>query len=114
MGSVVSVWDVDTGEKIIQFSNVQGGGEITAMCFDPSGRRLITGGRNGKLNIWNFNNGACLSQLNLHDTSEVLWLKIILIHNPLYIYVYSLYITKSDISKHMFNSKRSANNAFID
>ena len=73
MGSVISVWDVETGEKIIQFSKVHGDREITSMTFDPSGRRLLTGGRDGKVKIWNFNNGACLSEIYMGDTSEVLW-----------------------------------------
>ena len=57
----MSVWDLDTGEKTMQFSRCHGDMELTAMTFDPSGRRLITGGRDGSLKIWNFNNGACLS-----------------------------------------------------
>ena len=70
-GSVVSVWDIDTGEKLIQFSNCHGSMEITAMAFDPTGRRLITGGRDGSLKIWNFNNGACLSVLESRFSAEV-------------------------------------------
>lgn len=70
-GGTVSVWDVDTGSKIMQFSQAHGEAEITAMSFDPSGRRLITGGRDGTIKIWNFNNGACLSVLHNEDTAEV-------------------------------------------
>lgn len=70
-GSVVSVWDVDTGEKVIQFSHCHGTVEITAMAFDPTGRRLITGARDGSLKIWNFNNGACLSILESSYNEEV-------------------------------------------
>ncbi|XP_072248273.1 WD repeat-containing protein on Y chromosome [Leuresthes tenuis] len=33
------------------------------MTFDSKGRRLITGGRDGCLKIWNFNNGQCLKTL---------------------------------------------------
>ena len=68
---MVSVWDVDTGEKIIQFSNCHGNLEITAMAFDPTGRRLITGARDGSIKIWNFNNGACLSKLQTDHEVEV-------------------------------------------
>ena len=71
MGSVISVWDVETGEKRIQYSKVHGDREITSMTCDPSGRRLLTGGRDGKVKIWNFNNGACLSEIDMGDTSEV-------------------------------------------
>lgn len=69
--SVVCVWSLETGEKIIQFSNAHGSSEITAMRFDPSKRRLITGGRDGTVRIWNFNNGCCLSELQAVDNEEV-------------------------------------------
>ena len=42
------------------------------MTFDPSGRRLITGGQDGSLKIWNFNNGACLNVLESKFTLEVI------------------------------------------
>ena len=69
--SVVCVWSLETGEKIIQFSNAHGHSEITAMRFDPSKRRLITGARDGTVRIWNFNNGGCLSELQAVDDEEV-------------------------------------------
>lgn len=65
------MWDLDTGEKTMQFSRCHGDVELTAMTFDPSGRRLITGGRDGSLKIWNFNNGACLNELQSNFTLEV-------------------------------------------
>lgn len=70
-GSMIRVWDIDTGEKIIQFSKCHGSIEITAMTFDPTGRRLITGARDGSIKMWNFNNGACLAVLENHYTDEV-------------------------------------------
>ncbi len=71
-GSVVCVWDVDTGEKILQFSGCHGHAEITAMAFDGCGRRLLTGGKDGSLKIWNFNNGACLHVLRNMYSNEVI------------------------------------------
>ena len=70
-GSVVTVWDVDTGEKVIQFSGCHGNHKITAMAFDLSGRRLLTGGRDGSLKFWNFNNGECLRVLKHFYDAEV-------------------------------------------
>ena len=67
----MSVWDVDSGEKTIQFSQCHGNMEITAMAFDTTGRRLVTGGRDGSLKIWNFNNGACLCVLDTQYSVEV-------------------------------------------
>ncbi|XP_048453872.1 WD repeat-containing protein on Y chromosome-like [Rhincodon typus] len=59
-GSVVKVWDLDTGKLIFEFSGAHGDSAICCMTFDDSGRRLITGGRDGCLKIWNHNNGHCL------------------------------------------------------
>lgn len=69
---MVCVWSLETGEKIIQFSNAHGNSEITAMRFDPSKRRLITGARDGTVRIWNFNNGGCLCELQAVDDQEVI------------------------------------------
>ena len=41
--SLVIVWGLETGEKVIQFANAHPHSEITAMCFDQSQRRLVTG-----------------------------------------------------------------------
>ncbi|XP_052778898.1 WD repeat-containing protein on Y chromosome-like [Mya arenaria] len=77
--SVVSVWDTDTGDKLMQFVNahscVQRGVEvpveITALCFDYNGRRLVTGARNGTVHVWNFNNGLRMQDFELPDGSAV-------------------------------------------
>ena len=77
--SVVSVWDTNTGVKVMQFVNahyriergVRVPVEITAMCFDHNGRRLVTGARNGTVHIWNFNNGSCMQRFQLPDSSDV-------------------------------------------
>lgn len=68
---MVCVWSIEDGEKIIQFSNAHGDSEITAMTFDQSKRRLITGARDGTVKIWNFNNGCCLRELEKIDDEEV-------------------------------------------
>lgn len=46
------------------------------MCFDLTERRLITGGRDGIVRIWNHHSGACLlklqpSELCLDDESVI-------------------------------------------
>ncbi|XP_075448271.1 cilia- and flagella-associated protein 337-like isoform X2 [Ascaphus truei] len=63
-GSVVKVWDFETGKQLFEFTDAHGDAGITCMTFDHSGRRLITGGRDGCLKIWNYNNGQCLHTLN--------------------------------------------------
>jgi WD40 repeat protein len=77
--SVVSMWDLNTGEKVMQFVNahtridrgVEIPIEITAMVFDEPGRRLITGARDGTVKIWNFNNGNCLQQFTTPEALEI-------------------------------------------
>ncbi|KAJ6662359.1 hypothetical protein lerEdw1_012523 [Lerista edwardsae] len=73
--SVVKVWDFDSGKHLLEFGNAHGDSAITCLTFDPSGRRcnndefnpshsrLITGGRDGCLRVWNYNNGHCLHTL---------------------------------------------------
>ena len=46
--------------------------EISVMTFDPTLRRLITGARDGAVKIWNFNNGACLREMQVGDYRRVL------------------------------------------
>ena len=70
-GSVVCVWDINTGEKVIQFSKCHGDFEITAMSFDKSGRQLFTGGRDGSIKAWNFNNGESIMVLKNDYIAEV-------------------------------------------
>ncbi|XP_038617551.1 WD repeat-containing protein on Y chromosome-like [Tachyglossus aculeatus] len=62
-GSVVKVWDLETGKLLSEFNRAHGDAEITCLAFDWSGRRLVTGGRDGCLKIWNYNNGHCLHTL---------------------------------------------------
>lgn len=50
-GSEVNVWDIDTGEMVVQFGDCHGSNEITAMAIDASGRRLITGSRKGDIKV---------------------------------------------------------------
>ncbi|XP_035535517.1 WD repeat-containing protein 49 [Morone saxatilis] len=79
-GSVVKVWDFDTGRQIFEFGGTHDLSVITCMTFDPKGRRLITGGRDGCLKIWNFNNGQCLKTLQKdgesHEVFDCIFLKV--------------------------------------
>ncbi|XP_051521458.1 WD repeat-containing protein on Y chromosome [Myxocyprinus asiaticus] len=64
LGSVIKVWDIDTGAQVFEFGCAHGESAITCMAFDTSGRRLMTGGRDGCLKMWNFNNGQCVKILS--------------------------------------------------
>ena len=75
-GAKVKVWQIETGERIIMFKATEDDMEITAMSFDPTKRKLITGARDGVVKIWNFNNGACLRVLQEPDGSEVRYIEM--------------------------------------
>lgn len=49
--SNVAVWELESGNKAIVFSNAHGDEEITCMAFDDSYRRLLTGARNGTIKV---------------------------------------------------------------
>ena len=60
---VVKLWDFETGAPIFEYGEAHDEAAITCMTFDNTARRLITGGRDGILKIWNYNNGHCLRVL---------------------------------------------------
>ncbi|KAH1182263.1 hypothetical protein KIL84_010017, partial [Mauremys mutica] len=69
---MVRVWDIMTGQKMMQFMTTEGKHtEITAMAFDGPERRLITALKDGTIKFWNFNNGACLLEMPHLDKTEI-------------------------------------------
>ena len=62
--SSVHVWSIESGELTFRFGNAHGESKITAMSFDASMRRLLTGAGDGTVHLWNFNNGQCLKTCN--------------------------------------------------
>ena len=67
----VNVYNVETGEKVFAFDEVHGNSTLSAWCFDNSGRRLLTGGQDGSLKMWNFNNGQCLKVFHGFGEDEI-------------------------------------------
>jgi WD40 repeat protein len=55
------------------------------MTFDDSGRRLITGARDGSCKVWNFNNGHCLKILRKENNFELSDVKHVKIYNNKFI-----------------------------
>ncbi|XP_056297249.1 WD repeat-containing protein 49 [Pseudoliparis swirei] len=76
----VKVWDFDTGRQVFEFGGTSDLSATTCLNFDPKGRRLITGGRDGCLKIWNFNNGQCLKTLKkegeCHEVCDCIFLQV--------------------------------------
>lgn len=48
---------------MFDFGEAHGEAAITCLDFDTTGRRCLTGGRDGAIKIWNYNNGHCLMTL---------------------------------------------------
>jgi len=46
--------------KIFEFCNAHDEYPITSIALDDTGRKLITAGQDGKVKIWNYNNGSCI------------------------------------------------------
>ena len=70
-GSTVTVWDIDSGNKVLHFPRCHGNTEITCLQLDSSGRRLITGSRYGDVKVWNYHTGECLKTLHHAHKTEV-------------------------------------------
>ncbi|XP_069908021.1 EF-hand calcium-binding domain-containing protein 8 isoform X7 [Oryctolagus cuniculus] len=68
----VNVWEITTGRKMVEFS-VSGDQqvELTAMALDESERCLLTGLREGTMQMWNYNSGECLLTFPNPDQLEI-------------------------------------------
>ncbi|KAJ1087888.1 hypothetical protein NDU88_001047 [Pleurodeles waltl] len=78
-GSTVNFFMIDTGQKVKQFTSCHGTAEISTMALDASGTRLLTGGTDGTVKMWDFN-GHCHYNLNAGggqaaEISQILVLK---------------------------------------
>ena len=63
-GGFIAVWHIEDGKLMSKFGNTHGPKQkITAGCFDPTQRRLVTAGTDGSVKIWNFSNGQDLTNL---------------------------------------------------
>lgn len=54
----VTVWMIDSGQKVKQFTKCHGSYEINALAFDSNETRFLTGSSDGTVKIWDFN-GHC-------------------------------------------------------
>ncbi|XP_052037678.1 EF-hand calcium-binding domain-containing protein 8 [Apodemus sylvaticus] len=69
---IVSVWDISTGKKKMELpvSGIQES-ELTTMALDQSERCLLTGLRDGTMQMWNYNTGECLMTFPNPDKVEI-------------------------------------------
>lgn len=50
LDSMLSLWNVETGEKILQFKAHRR--VIPSLCFSPDGKTLATGGDDHTIKLW--------------------------------------------------------------
>jgi WD40 repeat protein len=66
-GTSVHVWDAATGAEVDRISQI-GGEWVSVLSFSPDGRRLVSGGSDGKINIWDMETGLNLLTLSGHKS----------------------------------------------
>jgi len=72
VGDDYVLWDLDTGEKLATLTELRG---YQASCdFSRDGRQLLTGGRNGKIRIWDFEHNS-LSEFDTGGEADVAGVK---------------------------------------
>ncbi|CAL8309579.1 unnamed protein product [Boreogadus saida] len=69
--SSLAVWEAATGRACFSIHGAHGREALTCMAVDSSGRRLITGARNGTVKVWDLLNGQNLHKLEAVSASEV-------------------------------------------
>ena len=61
---------IETGQKLKSFTEIHGNAEVTCMEFDDTNTKLLTGGTDGKIKIWDFN-GYCYNTLDAGSSCEI-------------------------------------------
>ena len=49
--STITIWDLDSGVKAFSIQDAHGSEEITCMAYSTTGRKLMTGARNGTVKV---------------------------------------------------------------
>lgn len=72
-GGIIKVWDSHTGRKLNEFTASEADGIVafTTMTMDDTGIKLITADINGKMAIYNYNNGNKIRDLQERSPNEV-------------------------------------------
>ena len=69
--SIIKIYSAQTGQLVFSFPAGLASEQISAIAFDDTKRRMITGCRNGTIKVWNFNNGQILGELLGFGHNEV-------------------------------------------
>lgn len=64
LNQIVKVWDVASWSKLVEWST---GSHITSANLSPNGDRVIVGGSDGKISVWDAVLGKKLYELKAHD-----------------------------------------------
>ena len=73
LDSHIIVWDPWKGRRLLLVKHAHTrleygetkSVEITAATFDPGYQLLLTGARDGTINMWNFNTGTCIRHMEI-------------------------------------------------
>jgi WD40 repeat protein/serine/threonine protein kinase len=63
----VKVWDAQTRRPVFTVPEHPGGTEFNAVAFSLDGKYLVTGNKNGAVQVWNAENGQKVGALGAHD-----------------------------------------------
>jgi len=77
--SCITIWFLNTGQKVKHINEAHGDAEITTVCLDHTKTRILTAGTDGVIKIWDIN-GNCHHVLivekgNPCEISQILYLK---------------------------------------
>nr|DBA28938.1 TPA: hypothetical protein GDO54_009221 [Pyxicephalus adspersus] len=58
--SIVKTWDLLTGQLICEVQAAHGCSAVTCLALDSGGNRLVTGGSDGSLKLWNYTSNSII------------------------------------------------------
>ena len=69
------MWSVESGRLVLRLSHTHDASELTALSLDATGRRLLTGSRQGDIKVWGYREGVCLKHMSGFSSTEVTGVK---------------------------------------
>jgi len=71
MDSAVILFEVPSGRRLSEQTNLRPLGQITALSFTPDGLRLMLGGSSGMIQVWHLGAGGLLESAGMSDSLSV-------------------------------------------